>query len=160
MQRKTLCNCNSVFFFSLFLALVLDELAKVSLSSIRRPFFDTPANYCVYALKFCMSGHDMPNDLEVNSNYGSKRGPLESCPLTTKKHILWPLNWAGWWLTMRRLKSHDKRKRLYIHYQSSYSHQIRQNGNSPRRATALKVTWRFDHVVLRDNIAWEPLLSL
>ena len=61
---------------------------QVSLSSIRRPFFDTPANYCVYALKFCMGGHDMPNDLEVNSNYGSKRGPVESYPLTTKTYLV------------------------------------------------------------------------
>ena len=45
---------------------------------------DTPSNYCVNGLKFRVREHGMPCALEIYSNGESKRGHVESSPLTKK----------------------------------------------------------------------------
>ena len=102
------------FFFSLFPSAVFGRTDKIFLSKFRqlflctcvtkigRPSLDTPTNYCVYVLKFCMCEHGMPCALEINSNGGSKRGHVESDSSITANIIsplpqsLWPPNMAGW----------------------------------------------------------------
>ena len=49
-------------------------------------------------------------------------------------------------------KSRDKLKKLYLVYQGAYGHQTWQDGNLPWWTPAHKVTWLFDHVILRDNV--------
>ena len=49
-------------------------------------------------------------------------------------------------------RSRDKRKPLYLPYQSAYGHQTWQNCNFPWRATTFKVTWPFNLEVLRDHM--------
>ena len=52
----------------------------------------------------------------------------------------------------------DKLK-TYLHYQISYGHQIWQNVNLPS-APSYKITWSFDHVVLRDYVTnWNRYIS-
>ena len=71
------------------------------MTKIKNPSMDTPENYYVYVLKFCMWEHGTLCVLEINSNGESKRGHVESCPLTTTNIIsplpqgLWPPNVAG-----------------------------------------------------------------
>ena len=113
-----------LFSFSLFPSAVFGKIDKSFLSKFRQLLFwtcvtkigslslNTPTNYCVYVLKFCMREHGMSCALEINSNGGSKRGHVESCSSTTTNIIsqlpqcLWPPNVAGWWLTIRG--SHPK----------------------------------------------------
>ena len=64
-------------------------------TKIESPSLDTPENYCVYVLKFRMWEHGTPCVLEINSNGGSKRGHVESCPLTTT-NIISPPPQALW----------------------------------------------------------------
>ena len=57
--------------------------------------------------------------LEINSGGGSKRGHVESCPLTTKNisplpQCLWPPNFASWWLPTR--DSHPKKHDTLIRW--------------------------------------------
>ena len=48
-------------------------------------------------------------------------------------------------------RSRDKLK-TYFQYQSAYDHQSRQDRNLSWWASAHKVTWSFDHVVLQDHV--------
>ena len=47
------------------------------MTKIGSPLLDSPANYCVYVLKFFVSGHSMPCPLDIKSNGGHKRGYVE-----------------------------------------------------------------------------------
>ena len=68
---------------------------------------NTPPNYCVYILKFCVWEHGMPYALEINSNGGFNGDYVEPCPSTTKNIMsplpkcLWPTNLTEWWHTMK-----------------------------------------------------------
>ena len=44
-------------------------------------------------------------------------------------------------------RSRDKLKALYLHYQSVYGHQTRQDGNLSWWAPVHKITWPLNHVV-------------
>ena len=108
--------CNAKCFAIAILFFIFLIPGAVFLTKIGCLSLDTLANYCVYALKFCVCEHDMSCTLEINSNGGSKRGHIESCLSITTNIIsplsqcLWLPNLAGWWLTMRvsyPLKSHD-----------------------------------------------------
>ena len=48
--------------------------------------------------------------------------------------------------------SPHKLKTLYLYFQTAYDHQTWQYGNLPWWALAHKVTWPFDHLVLRDQV--------
>ena len=50
-------------------------------------------------------------------------------------------------------RSRDKLKPLYLHKNYAYGHQTWQDGDLPWRVPTHKVTWLFDHVVLRDHLA-------
>ena len=57
------------------------------------------------------------------------------------------------------LRSGDKRKPLYLHYQSACGHQTWQNGNLPWVPT-FKITWSFDPVISPlPNCPWPPNLE-
>ena len=49
-------------------------------------------------------------------------------------------------------KPRDSQKALYLHYQSTYGHQTWQVSNLTWGAPIIKVTWFFDHLVLRDHV--------
>ena len=118
--------------------------------------------------------------LDVNSNNWLKQEHLKSSSSATKNIIAslsqyqWPPNLSGCWLTTRGshsnsctslwscnfLKSPDKLKTFYLHYQSACSHQTWQDFNLLWWATAHKVTWHFDHVVLEDQLTnWNHYVS-
>ena len=66
--------------------------------------------------------------LEINSNGGSKRGHVESCPLTTKNisplpQCLWPPNFASWWLPTR--DSHPKKHNTLIRWSCEITRQTK-----------------------------------
>ena len=66
--------------------------------------------------------------LEINSNGGSKRGHVESCPLTTKNksplpQCLWPPNFASWWLPTR--DSHPKKHNTLIRWSCEITQQTK-----------------------------------
>ena len=59
------------------------------------------------------------------------------------------------------IRSHDKLKPLYLHYQRAYGHQTWQDGNLPWWTPACKVTLPFDHVVLWDHVTnWNHYISI
>ena len=67
--------------------------------------------------------------------------------------FLWPpslLRWSLIALITRSWKVTWQTKPLYLPYQSAYDHQTWQNYNLLWWAPTYKVTWAFDHVVLRD----------
>ena len=79
---------------------------------------------------------------------GTKLGRLITCfdgLLPLKSHKPW---------------SRDKLKSLCFYYHRTYSHHSWQNGNLPWCTPAYKVTWAFDHVVLRDHVRkWNHYIS-
>ena len=50
-------------------------------------------------------------------------------------------------------RSIDKLKSLYLRYHCAYGQQTWQDGNLPWWAPSYKITWSFDHVALRDQVA-------
>ena len=50
------------------------------------------------------------------------------------------------------VRSGEKLKTIYPHYQSGCDHQTLQDGNLPSLASTRKVTRAFDHVVLQDHV--------
>ena len=75
----------------------------------------------------------MSRTLEVNSKSRLKQGHVESCPSTTK---------------------------TYLQFHNAYGHQTWQGGVLPWGAPTHKVTWPFDHVVLRDHLTKLKTLNL
>ena len=49
-------------------------------------------------------------------------------------------------------ETRHKLKTLYLHYQSVYGHQTRQDCNLPWWVLAHTITWHFDHVFLEDHV--------
>ena len=94
----------------------------------------------------------MECSLEINSNGGFKREHVESFTLTTKsilsplRQFLWLPDVTGWQLAIKGshsrslVKSLDKLKTLYLHYQSAYGHQAWQDINTPLWVPTHKVT--------------------
>ena len=83
---------------------------QTGVTNIGSPSLHTPANCCVYVLKFCLCEHCILCALEINSNDGSKQEHVESCPSTTTNisalaQCLWPPILVGSWFTMRGFHS-------------------------------------------------------